>query len=463
MFSLKKVKEQGLSLKFTSALMLVISIIIMLVLLVTTFLTFRSFTYLENSTESYMAMQDAASDLMTGSDYLTEEIQCYTVIGTRVHMENYFNEADVLRRREGAIERMEAAMPNSPALERLNEAMAESVSLMEREFYAMRLMLEAKGDTDIPEALQDVVLTEADAALSPEEKIERAMMMVHDSVYCSQKDHIRIAFAQCIEELKAATRISQTETETRARNWLTWMAILILIQSIAIFSMLWLTTRLGIKPVLSAVDHIKNDQSLPVIGASEFRYLAGTYNVMYAAYKKSIAHLNFKASHDELTGAYNRSGYELIKESLDLTSTALMILDADKFKDINDNYGHKKGDEVLKRIAGILKNSFRSDDYVCRIGGDEFVIFMVHIENNPKELIERKVLEINTVLGKGGEDIPPITLSAGVAFDPSEKDPVELFRKADAALYHVKTNGRNGFCYYTAEIAHLREEAENLR
>ena len=459
MFSLKKVKEQGLSLKLTSTLMLVVSIIIMLVLLVTTFLTFRSFTKLEKATDTYISMEDAASELMSASDYLTDEVQCYTVIGTRIHMENYFNEAQVVMRRNHAIERMEAEIPDSPALISLKEAMGESVSLMDREYYAMRLVLEAQGDTDIPEALQDVVLSEEDLALSPEEQIAKARSMTHDSVYYTQKDHIRLSLEECISKLAEETHGDQTRTEQEARNGLISMACLILVQSFAIFSMLWLTTRLGIKPVLSAVDHIKNDQSLPVIGASEFRYLAGTYNVMYAAYKKSIANLNFKASHDELTGVYNRSGYELIKESLDMSSTALMIVDADRFKDINDVYGHEVGDQVLKRIANTLKRSFRSDDYVCRIGGDEFVVFMVHIENDPRELIERKVMDINSELSNADGDIPPITLSAGVSFDPTGADPAELFRRADTSLYHVKENGRNGFCFYTDELADIKRSS----
>jgi len=123
---------------------------------------------------------------------------------------------------------------------------------------------------------------------------------------------------------------------------------MILIQSISICAILWLHTHLGIRPVLKAVDHIRKDESLPIMGASEIRYLAGAYNVMYNAFKNSIVNLNYKASHDKLTGVYNRAGYDIIKNSVDMSSTVLMIIDADKFKDINDNYGHEVGDKVLQ-------------------------------------------------------------------------------------------------------------------
>jgi len=103
---------------------------------------------------------------------------------------------------------------------------------------------------------------------------------------------------------------------------LIWMTILIVIQSLAIVLLLWVTTSLGINPLLQAVEHIKRDQKLPITGANEFRYLAGTYNNMYTVYKKSIDSLSFKASHDELTGVYNRSGYDLIRHTVDLNSTA---------------------------------------------------------------------------------------------------------------------------------------------
>ena len=173
----------------------------------------------------------------------------------------------------------------------------------------------------------------------------------------------------------------------------------ILLQILVIFFVVWLTSHLGINPILRAVDRIKEDCPIPEVGANEFRYLAQAYNKMYSVYKSSIEHLNFKASHDELTGAYNRAGYELLLSGVDLKSTYMILFDVDHFKSVNDTYGHETGDKVLRKLVSVLKRNFRSDDYVCRIGGDEFVVFMGHASEMQQHLIKAKIENINEELG----------------------------------------------------------------
>lgn len=451
MLSLKDKKDNGLSLKNTSILMTVISLLITAGLLYSGIRAFSSFRDMEKSTDDYIELAEAASELMNASDYLTEEVQCYTVMGDRQHMDNYFTEAEATRRREHAIEKMQEKLPDSTALKELREGMSESLSLMDREYYAMRLVAEAAGEADLPEALKNTALSEADSALSPEEKTALARSMVHDSVYNEQKNRIRRNMSECVTELKNGTHGSQQEMEQRAYRDLLTMGILIVIQTLAIFGMMWLIRHLGVNPVLQAVDHIRQDQKIPITGASEFRYLAGTYNVMYNAYKKSIDNLNFKASHDELTGAFNRAGYELILSGLDCATTAMLVFDTDCFKGVNDTYGHETGDRVLKRITDTLKKNFRSDDYICRIGGDEFAVLMVHVSPEAEKLVEQKVARINRELSEEADGLPQVTLSAGVSFGVAE-DPAEMFRRADLALYYVKEHGRNGCCFWTPEL-----------
>ena len=128
------------------------------------------------------------------------------------------------------------------------------------------------------------------------------------------------------------------------------------------------------------------------------------------------------------------------------------MFDADVFKSVNDHFGHETGDLVLQKIASALKRNFRSDDYVCRIGGDEFVVFMVHINQETVKLIENKVAQINRELSDESDGLPSISLSAGISYDPEGNDPDEVARQADTALYHVKENGRNGCCFYTDKL-----------
>ena len=219
------------------------------------------------------------------------------------------------------------------------------------------------------------------------------------------------------------------------------MIVFIVIQSLALILVLALTTRLGINPILRAVDRIKQNQNLPIVGANEFRYLASTYNVMYASYKKSIENLSYKASHDKLTGVYNRMGYDLIAQSVDFTTTAYLLFDADKFKEINDVHGHNTGDKIIQKIATTLMNNFRSDDFICRLGGDEFAVMMVHTNSDCRHLIEQKVNQINQALSDTSDGLPPQAATAA-----------EVAHEADVALYNVKKHGGGDCCFYSPDL-----------
>ena len=440
--------DSGLSLRATFIAMFIITISIAAVLLGLTYRTLRSFHALSDATETYIVLEDAAEDLLSASDYLTEEAQCFAVLGDIKHLDNYINESEVICRRERSVATIENILPDSPALAEIKNAMAESVSLMDREYYAMRLVLSALGISDIPECMKDVSLTAEDEALSPEAKFQLSARMLHDEEYYDHKSLIRDHLSQCVEELKSVTFATRDKMQNRMHVDLVWLIIMVALETVFVLIMLWLMTTLGINPIIRAVEHIKQDQSLPIVGANEFRYLANTYNVMYSAYKRSIENLSFKASHDELTGAYNRAGYDLIKSSFDLSTTAILLFDADKFKSINDNFGHEVGDKVLQKIAKVLKANFRSDDYVCRIGGDEFVVMMVHVDESVRHMIEIKVTQINRELEKTEDGTPAISLSAGVSLCHRNNDSQEMFHEADIALYHVKDNGRRGCCFY---------------
>lgn len=449
---LNKARKEGLSLRATFAVMLVVSFVLTGSLLFTMYKTLLAYHSMSDAIESYIETEEATDSLLRASDYLTEEARFYVVVGDRVHLDNYMTEAEETKRREDALEVMEKYLPDSEALEAFRQALRDSVSLMEREYYAMRLVLEAKQDPDIPEAIWQVRLSEEDLQRTPEEKIELARWMMHDEAYTQQKDEIRADLARCAEELKAITNAMQNETSRDAYRNLISMTILIILQSIGLILTLILTTRLGIDPLIRAVEQIKQNQRIPVIGAHEFRYLAGAYNKMFTVYNDNLDELSYKATHDELTGVYNRAGYDLIKENVNSTDTALLLFDADRFKQINDQYGHETGDKILMKVTGVLQQHFRPDDYIFRIGGDEFVVFMVHVDDTIIPLIENKVVQINRGLADDMDELPDISVSVGVSLNACERDPQRMFNEADTALYYVKEHGRNGCCFYRKEM-----------
>lgn len=169
--------------------------------------------------------------------------------------------------------------------------------------------------------------------------------------------------------------------------------------------------------------------------------------ILKKALEANLEKASYQASHDELTGLYNRFGYELLLSELDLSTTYIMMVDADNFKDINDHYGHEVGDRALKKIADTLKKSFRSDDRICRIGGDEFVVFMVNAKREFRDLVASKVVRINQLLENTADGVPALSVSVGITFGSEAEDAVLLMDLADRAMYMAKRNRKHSYMF----------------
>lgn len=438
----------GISLRVIHVWLIVITMAMSVVMVCSTIRLSSSFTRVTDATEDHLDLENAALELMDASDYLTERVQRFTIGGDRRFMDEYFEEALESHRREEALDRMSSESAADAAREKLEKAMDASVKLMDQEYYAMRLVVEAKGYVDYPQQLRDVVLSEGDAALSPEDKMNRATELVLSDEYYDQKDRVKAGMQECLQEIEELTRGVEYAELAELQSDLSLVRVIILLLVVTILSMVWLTARLGINPVLRAVDRIRADSPIPEVGANEFRYLAQEYNKMYTAYKSSIERLNFKASHDALTGVYNRAGYELLLSSIDLGNTYMLLFDVDDFKSINDTYGHEVGDKALIKLAGVLKGNFRSDDHICRIGGDEFVVFMVHANGLQKELICAKIDQINDQLKHLDEKVPYFSVSVGVAYGADADDAESLFERTDEAMYQSKKSGKHTYTFY---------------
>ena len=167
------------------------------------------------------------------------------------------------------------------------------------------------------------------------------------------------------------------------------------------------------------------------------------------------------AETDALTNAYNkRSTEEKINDVLQKHPQepgTFVIMDVDRFKYVNDRYGHAVGDKVLQQFGQILQAHFREGDIIGRIGGDEFIVFMRKTENK-----EGAVARIEDLLQKM-ENLPfaemngeNVTISVGISFAPEHGTGyLDLYKKADIALYKTKQSGRDGFNVYQEET---REE-----
>jgi diguanylate cyclase (GGDEF)-like protein/PAS domain S-box-containing protein len=167
--------------------------------------------------------------------------------------------------------------------------------------------------------------------------------------------------------------------------------------------------------------------------------------------------LIYQAYHDSLTGLPNRRLLEQeLKAAIEKAEAytgklALLFLDCDNFKEINDTYGHDIGDELLAELSQRLVACVRSEDIVARMGGDEFVILLNQVEDQEHIMMVanriQKSLQQPYLLDNREIEA---TSSIGISIYPENGTSTkELFRKADQALYHVKNNGRNDYQLYS--------------
>jgi diguanylate cyclase (GGDEF)-like protein/PAS domain S-box-containing protein len=189
--------------------------------------------------------------------------------------------------------------------------------------------------------------------------------------------------------------------------------------------------------------------------------------------KKSEQRIAFMAHHDVLTGLPNRlAAMEKIEEAIARhrrrgDSFAILLLDLDRFKHVNDTLGHAVGDALLRETAARLKASLRETDVLARLGGDEFAIVQ-DSENNQREAasaLANRVIEIVSRPFKIEGNEVNIATSVGIALGPEHATNSDrLMRMADLALYRAKSAGRNGYRFFDPEMsmaASARHELEN--
>jgi diguanylate cyclase (GGDEF)-like protein/PAS domain S-box-containing protein len=175
------------------------------------------------------------------------------------------------------------------------------------------------------------------------------------------------------------------------------------------------------------------------------------------AHKKAEIVLQERSTRDSLTGLLNRASFieqfnEILRKSDMETQHALIMLDIDNFKTINDTFGHAAGDALLVNVASRLKYALRSDDLCGRIGGDEFVICLKNMHRGKP--LETRVNDLCSLVCNEQMHSLAVSASFGIASFPGDGVTFEeLYRKSDIALYKVKSQGRGGFMLYDPQLS----------
>ncbi len=438
--------EKGLSLKKLNYFMLIAAMIISLVMIYAMHRTTAMYEEVHAVTRQLIECENDSYNLQSASDYLTDEIRLFVITGKKEHLNNYFEEAKVTKRRDKAIESLRSMQGAAKALTELENAMKDSVKLMDDEYHAARLVVDVFGYNlaEFPEEVRRVQLTESEAALSIQQKETLARDLVFGFNYRGQKNSISNHMTGCLKNLQAEIWAEQTLVSAKLQEQMFIEHVLTVVLIALLIVIVYTTSRLVIAPLQDCVNMIRENESIPIKGASEIRFLALTYNKIREANLRHRERLSYEASHDLLTGLYNRRGLEILLDDLDLTNAAVLLVDLDKFKQINDTHGHDAGDRVLVKVANTLLSHFKNEGYACRLGGDEFVVVMESATPAMKTYLTKKIQSVNETLKSPEDGVPPVTVSVGVSFCTGNTDVEELLKLADTSLYSVKERGGHG-------------------
>ncbi len=181
--------------------------------------------------------------------------------------------------------------------------------------------------------------------------------------------------------------------------------------------------------------------------------------------RQAEEHTRQQAETDALTGMFNRRYVEQLMDQLTATthrgSFAIFLCDLDRFKQINDTYGHDAGDTVLRVVANRLRLAVREQDIVARLGGDEFLILLHHLNNDTavQRIASQLLKSLSQPIEIDADHLETVGISIGIAYFPAHGLTVhDLSRHADAAMYAVKRAGRNGFAIWQEQeinVVHL--------
>ncbi len=444
----KKARVRGVSVRHVNFGVMALSVLLYAALLVISFHAAGEYTDMKNATDLYISCQENAALVTAGSDYLTEQVRLFTFTLKPEYMENYFHEINVDRRRELALEHL-STQAGERAREYLSKALERSNQLTELEIYAIRLAAEGAGISDLPPEVDETELFPGHKALSREEKIELSREKVFGEEYQARKALINDNVEAFINDVMSGTQHRQEMSMSDLSRAMTTQRLafsLLLLLNVLIFVMISI---LIVKPLSVYVKCLHEDRRMEVTGSYEFKHLALTYNSIHELNAANEMLLRHQAEHDGLTGILNRSAFDQMKNMMRLKPRpiALMLIDVDRFRLINDGYGHEAGDKVLKLAADMLKESFRTSDYPARIGGDEFAVIMDEVGPEQQKALCQKLRDMNRRLAHPGGSLPPVSLSAGGAFSPMGFTD-ELYRQADAALCAVKKDGGGGCRFY---------------
>jgi len=224
------------------------------------------------------------------------------------------------------------------------------------------------------------------------------------------------------------------------------------------------------RPAEAAIQRADGEELIVEVTTHAVEYRGRNCEVLavrdLTARKRAELQVEHLAAHDALTGLPNRARFTAMLEGLVRSgeSVALFALDLDRFKAVNDLFGHAAGDAILCRVAALLRDVTREVDLVARIGGDEFLIIQRGIDDlRDAQMLSQRILAAFAKEMDITRDPMAVGVSIGVALFPADADTAESLRhNADVALYRAKERGRGLACFFDLEMDKLVRERREL-
>ena len=433
------VLKKGVSFSLLTVIFLLILIMIFIGSVYTSHRIKKSYIQVQEAIRVSAICKNSSQTIKDISNNLSKKAQYFVITHATVYAEEYIQERFNNPEREEALAKLyESTRESTNFKTRLKIAMNQSDSLAGIELYAIRLAYEAADITNLPSAISEIEIRPSDVGNTAEERQKIAQGVIFNEGYALYQARVNQNCNDIITEIEADIE-SNLESKSQKLAKLLHMAnllqaMLIILNMIFFVSLIFMILR----PLKNYSSSIKNEEHLNVMGAMELKLLAETYNNVH--------------DYDELTKILNRRGLNVAcKNSTKKRSEVCFILvDVDNFKTINDTYGHSTGDFVLEKIAELLKEYFRKEDAIARIGGDEFAVLANNLSFDSSDLITSKIEKLNIELSKV-EKVKNVSVSVGIAFSRKGYSK-ELFRNADKALYRVKNGTKNGYSVYESVI-----------
>jgi len=442
----EKTGFRGISLNYANIVMIVISVLVAFLMIQANIQTNESYHQMDEVISESLLSQESTGKMESISSSLSSSALAFVETGDPSHIFSYTGQLAALNTEfseEGMI---------SISRQKQDPDLAQAVNafnaLRSTEWTAMRLKAETLPMplSSLPEAVQKVFLSDEDTALSAEEKLQKASDLLNSPEYIALKSQLSGAVDASHRYVSEQASLRTAKASAQLGSVVLRQRIFIIAFIALAFLTLIMNRMLVLRPIKRIVELLDRKEKLPVRGSSEMRHMADVYNDVLQDNQRKTQALAFTATHDALTGVYNRAAFDKAYKLYRGGQIGILIVDVDWFKHFNDDYGHDVGDRVLARVAEAIKHACRKEDYIGRFGGDEFCVILMNVGQAQAERVCETVEKMNKELSVPLDGMPPVTISVGVAFWDRPDPSPDILKDADTALLQIKKT-RSSNCY----------------